>query len=394
MTKFKFIYIFSVILTVFLFSCEKETSPGEEQSETFVKLYGGNGYDLAKDIIQTDSCYAVTGCIQTSDSGMQAFLMATDKYGNQLSWSPVLFGGKLNDCGNKIFKNSSGDFIIVGTTVKSYTATDSSDILVACISNKGILKWKKTFGGSNKEEGIFGICTSDDNIIFGGYTESYGNGEKDIYLYKVASDGSIVWSNYLGGSLNDIGDDIIQIESSLYLIGTTNSYTSNETNEVMVAKISESNGKPISVNYFPLDGYSLEGLKIDTSSNSSEIILLAGSKLNSGAVYGSYIIKISDNLSKLWSNHISLSGNEYPSSLLYSSNTLDIIVNKNSGSNSFPFLYNLDSNGNVLSFYELSNQGNQTIYSAIYNKSDIITIVGQNKLSNSSQILIATGLLK
>ena len=85
------------------------------------KSLGGNGYDEARNIIETDNGYIVSGMsysqtnnISTNYGGGDIWVTGLDTSGN-LIWEKN-YGGSLNDTVYHMFKNSIGDYILCGYT--------------------------------------------------------------------------------------------------------------------------------------------------------------------------------------------------------------------------------------------------------------------------------------
>ena len=51
------------------------------------------------------------------------------------------------------------------------------------------MEWEKLIGGSGNDEG-HSVQLRDGGYMVSGYTESYGNGENDVYIIKIKTDGT------------------------------------------------------------------------------------------------------------------------------------------------------------------------------------------------------------
>ena len=78
--------------------------------------------------------------------------------------------------------------------------------------------WEKTFGGNTEEDSKSVQQTSDGGYIVCGRTESFGNGDDDIYLIKTDSQGNSLWTKTYGGNSDDIGSCVQQTNDGGYII--------------------------------------------------------------------------------------------------------------------------------------------------------------------------------
>ena len=97
------------------------------------------------------------------------------------------------------------------------------------------IKWSKTLGGSENEEGYYVLSTGDGCIVLG-YTESYENQGLDIYLIKINENGAVEWEKNYGGIGDDYGKAIIQVDDGYIIVGTSNStgVTSFDYNALLI----------------------------------------------------------------------------------------------------------------------------------------------------------------
>ncbi len=85
--------------------------------------------------------------------------------------------------------------------------------------------WSQTFGTSDWEECWSVQQTTDSGYILGGYTQSYGAGDKDFWLVKTDANGTEEWNNTFGGSASDFCYSVQQTTDGGYILGGyTNSY--------------------------------------------------------------------------------------------------------------------------------------------------------------------------
>ena len=85
--------------------------------------------------------------------------------------------------------------------------------------------WEQTFGGTSEDLGLSVQQTSDGGYIITGYTYSFGDGNRDIYLIKTFEDGNLIWETVFGGEEGDSGRSVQQTYDGGYIIcGYTGSF--------------------------------------------------------------------------------------------------------------------------------------------------------------------------
>lgn len=72
--------------------------------------------------------------------------------------------------------------------------------------------WSKAYGGSFWEEGYGGTVADGDGFVLTGYTESFAQGESDLYLVKVDRFGDTLWTRSYGGQGREEGYSVDQIQ--------------------------------------------------------------------------------------------------------------------------------------------------------------------------------------
>lgn len=193
----------------------------------YQKSFGGYNNEIGKSIVQlADSSFVITGYTSSSGvGGYDMYLLKTDALGN-LIWQKTI-GGVDWDFSYNIKATTDGGFIICGTTY-SY-GYGNADGYVVKVDANGNTIWSKYFGGANDDEFKSVTQTSDGNYALTGYTKSYNDVDSgDVWIFKIDMNGDSLWSKYYGGSKEDFGRSIIELNSTdLYVAGGTASQSVN-----------------------------------------------------------------------------------------------------------------------------------------------------------------------
>lgn len=195
---------------------------------------GGTDYDTGTSIVQTnDGGYIMAGAVRSSNGtivgnhGDYDYIVV--KYSNTgtIQWQK-LYGGSQSDEALSIIQTSDGGYIIAGRSASSDgDVTDhhpsgasyvTSDYWVVKITNNGTIQWSKSFGGAYIEFARSIIQTSDGGYAIAGTTFSGPHGNDDYLLIKISDTGNFQWQKFYGGSNFDHAYSVIQTIDGGYSI--------------------------------------------------------------------------------------------------------------------------------------------------------------------------------
>ena len=203
------------------------------------------GHSIGRSVQQaSDGGYIITGqAYNNRNDNSDIWLIKTDSDGNE-EWNQN-FGGSNNDYGYSLQQTTDGGYIILGTLLiktdsdgneewekniggKSIQqTTDGGYIIIGGAPDIELLKtdtngdtlWAKTFGGSANDVGESVQQTTDGGYIITGHTESYGNGQADVWLIKTDSLGQEEWNQTYGGvDTTEVGYSVQQTMDGGYII--------------------------------------------------------------------------------------------------------------------------------------------------------------------------------
>jgi len=314
-------------------------------SPPFCKAIGGASHDDGRFLIQTsDGGYAIAGgTISFGAGGEDVYVVKLDAKGN-LQWTKTI-GGKKEEVGNSLIQTSDGGYAIAGVT-NSFGAGEK-DVYVVKLDANGNLQWTKTIGGPGDELGASLIQTSDGGYAIAGYTKSFGAGGEDVYVVKLDANGNLQWTKTIGGPESEEGSCLIQTSDGGYAIaGYTLSFGAGWA-DVYVVKLDASGNLQWTktIGGKDVDG----GLSLIQTSDGGYAI--TGATNSFGAASGDvYVVKLDANGNLQWTKTIGGPEIETGSSLIQTSDGGYAIAGhtKSFGAGDWDvYVVKLDANGNL-----------------------------------------------
>ena len=133
---------------------------------------------------------------------------------------------------------TDGGFLVVGTTNHPLGSATRGDVLIMKLTGAGEPIWKKTYGGDAMDQ-AFGVETTDDGgFLVLAETDSFGDGQRDLYLLKLGASGELEWSETYGGAGIEWAKDLVSLsDGGFLLVGETDSF--GESFDAYVVKVDE-----------------------------------------------------------------------------------------------------------------------------------------------------------
>ena len=233
------------------------------------KTFGFSGADYGTVLTETnDNGYLITGVLDVTASGGLGNENKAQRHAGgdiwaiklnnigDLEWSKY-YGGSFTDTALGIEKTADNGFIIVASS-----DSDDSDITnnkgtydfwVFRITSEGVLVWEQNFGGSEIDEARAIAASDDGNFIIVGDTRSKdvdvsnNNGAADIWILKISPAGTLIWEKTIGAAGFDVARSISKTQDNGFLIsGSSRSsaagFINQGQNDALLIKINSEGG--------------------------------------------------------------------------------------------------------------------------------------------------------
>jgi hypothetical protein len=196
------------------------------------KNYGGSNGDEGRQIKNTpDGGHIMIGTTNSNDhdvSGLHGvrtdfWVVKLDKNG-AIQWQKT-YENTFDEDAQSIILTSDGGYALCGTA-NPYTGTD--DVIIFKISGTGVLQWQKQIGGTGADMGRQIAETPDGGFVITGTTSGTANGDFtgqtnhggiDLFVAKLNSSGTLLWTKIYGGSRDEEGRFIRQLSDGNILVG-------------------------------------------------------------------------------------------------------------------------------------------------------------------------------
>ena len=201
MKKAKFAALAITLLTVAVALAQR---PDTIPDTVWTKQFGGNQDDQGRAVAREGEELFFAGYTESFGSGMSDMLIVMLDADGDTLWTRAV-GGTQNDGAY------AAVFTPEGPAFAGYTESEGAggkDFYVVTMNPEGETTRTRAFGGP-EDDVAYAASQLMGEMIFAGYTESYGSGQKDMWFVRTNPEGDSLWSRAYGGSDDDIAYGVV-----------------------------------------------------------------------------------------------------------------------------------------------------------------------------------------
>jgi len=230
---------------------------------------------------------------------------ATPMNGSTNTWIRM-FEGSNYGAFFDIVLTEDGNVLAVGATNHLHVPPYSGDALLMKLALDGDLLWERTWGGDGYEQARSVALAEDGGYYIFGETDSYGAGNRDFFLLKIAEDGSEDWFKTYGRARREWPYGLLLLSNgNLLIYGLTEPEAGNNRNQYALRLGSD--GEVIWEYTVPSPG---EELVIDALETAEGDLVLAVVAEEDGG-----LVKLDANGNVRWTHRYELAGWQYASQI-------------------------------------------------------------------------------
>jgi len=248
--------------------------------------YGGRYEESAKAVAPVKGGFMITGSTLSLGNMRQSLYVARISSNGELMWENGFFSDEDDRyVGKSIAKVNDKHMMIAGWEDHVQFFNSEVECYLTAVSINGQQKWVQRYGGKNPDKAN-SIIKVNGGYVFAGETESWGHGDKDVYVVKIAESGQREWHYTFGYKDDEYANQIIATRDGGYiLVGTTNS-DHHKSKDIYVVKLN-ADGKKEWQHYYggegkeegfgiveAKDGYVIVGYTETTKNFNSDVYLL------------------------------------------------------------------------------------------------------------------------
>ncbi|MFL2983670.1 MAG: hypothetical protein ACJZ12_04690 [Candidatus Neomarinimicrobiota bacterium] len=308
----------------------------------FTRSYGGDLTDDGKMVLETENGqYVITGSSSSyGSSGLDAFITKKDILGEEI-WLEV-HGGVNPEQIWDVLETTDNGYLILGST-ESY-GSSYNDLFLAKVDQNGIEEWINTYGGSGHDEGRSVIRGSDGNYYIIGSTQSFGDGENDVWLLIIDEQGNQVNDYTFGNEFNNYGIDLLESSNGGFILLSNDEENGSGNLDIVVRKIN-TEGSEVWTSSFGVS--TINDMASALSSDGLGTYIACGTVISNGQKDG-LIIGFTSDGDMLFSDTYGGNGNDWFNDIIFTSDGHYVLCGVYEASDYDSWISKIDPSGTVI----------------------------------------------
>jgi hypothetical protein len=144
---------------------------------------------LRAGVLAQDGGYVMAGYTDANGDGNYDFYLLKILADGSLVWNKT-YGGVQSEKAYSMTKAADG-YVLVGEIESQTTSTDA---WVLKVDANGNTIWNKTVGGKEADSPAYITPAKDGGYLVAGFTFSFGEGQRDFWLFKISDKGQVQFS--------------------------------------------------------------------------------------------------------------------------------------------------------------------------------------------------------
>ena len=145
-----------------------------------------------------------------------------------IEWNRTL-GGSEAEYGINVLPTPDGGYVVNFAYIRSNDGDvvnnhGEDDCWLVKLNATGAIVWSLTIGGSDQDQGMDAVVLPDGDIAVLGHTKSTdgdiqeNHGNYDVFIAKVSSGGTLLWTRTYGGSQNETASELLTTAEGGFLV--------------------------------------------------------------------------------------------------------------------------------------------------------------------------------
>ncbi len=301
-------------------------------------------------------------------------LIKYDDNGNIL-WEKS-YGAMFRDYAYSIIETGDEHLLVCGTQSKA--VRNPASIYLMKVDMDGNLVWEKNYGGGDNDRAKKVISLSDGNYLLLAETMSEGEGEEDVKLLKINTEGNVLWEKVYGFESSELPYDVIEMENGEILF-TAASGNFSDKRDVWLVK-TNSAGEIIWSNSYGAADDNDWGFKVITG-NDGTIYITGKADKHGKDFYCASLIKTDENGSLVYYQKYGKDKNyEFSFDVSFLNDTTLVLtgVEKNAATYNDFYFVTVDTSGKVIEEKCIEAVGYQWVYDSQFDDDGNLVCVGQS----------------